>query len=47
MPIRNYKYHIFYRYGRKCSPYAGVDIGVPFKVGPVYVNPSIGLGGLL
>jgi cytosine/uracil/thiamine/allantoin permease len=30
-----------------CSPYAGVDIGVPFKIGPVYVNPSIGVGGLL
>jgi hypothetical protein len=30
-----------------CSPYAGVNVGVPFKVGPVYVNPSIGVGGLL
>ena len=30
-----------------CSPYAGLDIGVPFKVGPVYVNPSIGVGGFL
>lgn len=30
-----------------CSPYAGVSIGAPFKVGPVYVNPSIGLGGFL
>jgi hypothetical protein len=30
-----------------CSPYAGIDIGVPFKVGPVYVNPSIGVGGFL
>ena len=30
-----------------CSPYAGVDVGVPFKVGPVYVNPSIGVGGFL
>jgi hypothetical protein len=30
-----------------CSPYAGLDIGIPFKVGPVYINPSIGVGGLL
>lgn len=30
-----------------CSPYASVDIGVPLKVGPVYVNPSIGVGGYL
>lgn len=30
-----------------CSPYAGVDIGIPFKVGPVHVNPRIGIGGLL
>jgi hypothetical protein len=30
-----------------CSPYAGVNVGVPFKVGPVYVNPSIGVGGVL
>ena len=30
-----------------CSPYAGIDVGVPFKVGPVYVNPSIGVGGFL
>jgi hypothetical protein len=30
-----------------CSPYAGIDIGIPLKVGPVYVNPSIGIGGLL
>jgi hypothetical protein len=30
-----------------CSPYAGVNVGVPFKVGPVYVSPSIGVGGLL
>jgi hypothetical protein len=30
-----------------CSPYAGVNVGVPFKVGPVYVNPSIGVGGFL
>jgi hypothetical protein len=30
-----------------CSPYASVNVGVPFKVGPVYVNPSIGVGGTL
>jgi hypothetical protein len=30
-----------------CSPYAGVDIGVPFNVGPIRVNPSIGFGGFL
>jgi len=30
-----------------CSPYASLDIGVPFKIGPVYVNPSIGVGGRL
>lgn len=30
-----------------CSPYAGVSVGTPFKVGPVYVNPSIGVGGRL
>jgi hypothetical protein len=30
-----------------CSPYAGIDIGVPFNVGPVRVNPSIGVGGFL
>jgi hypothetical protein len=30
-----------------CSPYASVNVGVPFKVGPVYVNPSIGVGGAL
>jgi hypothetical protein len=30
-----------------CSPYANVNVGVPFKVGPVYVNPSIGVGGIL
>lgn len=30
-----------------CSPYASLDVGVPFKVGPVYVNPSIGVGGRL
>jgi len=30
-----------------CSPYASLDVGVPLKVGPVYVNPSIGVGGYL
>mgnify|MGYP001030038441 FL=1 len=30
-----------------CSPYASLDIGMPFKVGPVYVNPRIGVGGFL
>jgi len=30
-----------------CSPYAGLDIGVPFKVGPAYITPSIGIGGFL
>ena len=30
-----------------CSPYGSISIGKPFKVGPVYVNPSIGLGGFL
>lgn len=30
-----------------CSPYASLDVGVPFKVGPVYVNPRIGVGGHL
>ena len=30
-----------------CSPYAGLDIGIPFKVGPVYINPSIGVDGFL
>jgi len=30
-----------------CSPYASVEIGAPFAVGPVYVNPRIGIGGFL
>ncbi|MBD1572569.1 hypothetical protein HC725_04660 [Vibrio sp. S17_S38] len=30
-----------------CTPYASLDIGVPFKIGPVYINPSIGVGGNL
>jgi len=30
-----------------CSPYASVDIGTSFNVGPVRVNPSIGAGGFL
>lgn len=29
------------------SPYASMDVSVPFKVGPVYVEPSIGVGGFL
>ena len=27
-----------------CSPYANVDVGVPFNIGPVRVNPTIGIG---
>ncbi|MCQ8877303.1 hypothetical protein NQT69_04540 [Pseudoalteromonas shioyasakiensis] len=30
-----------------CSPYASLNVSAPFKVGPVYVNPSIGVGGSL
>ena len=30
-----------------CSPYAGVSVGIPFKVGPAYINPSIGIGAFL
>ncbi len=30
-----------------CNAYASVDIGAPMKLGPVYVNPSIGIGGPL
>ena len=30
-----------------CSPYASVDIGVPFNIGPIHVNPRIGIGGFL
>ncbi len=30
-----------------CSPYASLNVGIPFKVGPVYVNPSIGVGSFL
>ncbi|MBE0379388.1 MULTISPECIES: hypothetical protein [Pseudoalteromonas] len=30
-----------------CSPYASLNVSAPFKVGPVYVNPSIGMGGSL
>lgn len=30
-----------------CTPYANLNINAPFKVGPVYVNPSIGIGGTL
>lgn len=30
-----------------CNGYASVNVGVPMKLGPVYVNPSIGFGGPL
>ncbi|MEA3230128.1 MAG: hypothetical protein U9Q05_00015 [Thermodesulfobacteriota bacterium] len=30
-----------------CSPYASVDIGTSFKVGPFHVNPRIGVGSFL
>ena len=30
-----------------CNGYASVSIGAPMRVGPVYVNPSIGIGGPL
>ena len=30
-----------------CSPYASLDVGAPFKVGPIHVNPKIGIGGFL
>jgi len=30
-----------------CNGYASVDIGAPLKVGPLYVNPSIGIGAPL
>lgn len=30
-----------------CSPYASLNVSAPFKVGPVYVNPSIGTGTFL
>ena len=30
-----------------CSPYASLNVSAPFKVGPVYVNPSIGAGTFL
>lgn len=30
-----------------CSPYGSLEVSAPFKVGPVYVNPKIGVGGLL
>lgn len=30
-----------------CRPYGSVEVGAPFKVGPVYVNPKIGVGGFL
>jgi len=30
-----------------CNTYGSLNIGAPFKLGPVYVNPSIGIGGIL
>ena len=30
-----------------CNGYASVDIGAPLRVGPLYVNPSIGFGAPL
>jgi len=30
-----------------CNGYASVNVGAPMKLGPVYVNPSIGFGGPL
>ena len=30
-----------------CTPYGSISIGVPFNVGPVYVNPRIGVGAFL
>ena len=30
-----------------CNGYASVNVGAPLKLGPVYVNPSIGIGGPL
>ncbi len=28
-----------------CNGYASVNVGAPMRLGPVYVNPSIGFGG--
>ena len=43
------KYRQWLRRSRlaSCSPCAGVNVGVPFKVGPVCVDRSIGVGGYL
>jgi hypothetical protein len=30
-----------------CSPYASVNVGIPLHAGPVYIQPSIGVGGYL
>ena len=30
-----------------CSPYASINVGIPLHAGPVYINPSIGVGGYL
>jgi len=30
-----------------CNGYASVNVGAPMRLGPVYVNPSIGFGGPL
>jgi hypothetical protein len=27
-----------------CSPYVGLNVGVPFNVGNVTINPNIGIG---
>jgi hypothetical protein len=27
-----------------CSPYLGLNVGVPFNVGNVTINPNIGVG---
>jgi hypothetical protein len=27
-----------------CSPYLGLDVGIPFNIGGVVINPSIGVG---
>lgn len=27
-----------------CSPYLGLNVGVPFNVGNVTINPNIGIG---
>ena len=27
-----------------CSPYLGLNVGVPFNIGNVTINPNIGVG---